>query len=184
MRDEDYKGRSAWRRLILILILVAHFERIAMAFEIATEAFQPEGNIPTRHTCDGEDLSPVFRWQEAPPATKSFALICDDPDAPMGTWVHWVMYDIPASVYQLEEGISDSETLSNGAKQGITDFGRPGYGGPCPPPGKPHRYYFKLYALDTQLNLPPRQTKTSLLQAMEGHVLAKAEIMGRYQRKR
>ena len=155
-----------------------------MAFEIKSDAFHSGREIPVRHTCDGEDLSPPLHWQDLPPNTKSVALISDDPDAPLGTWVHWVLYDIPTSVNQLEEGIPDLETLASGAKHGMTDFRRPGYGGPCPPPGKPHRYYFKLYALDSFLNLPPKQTKEKLLMAMKEHVLAEAQLMGTYQRRR
>ena len=155
-----------------------------MAFEIKCETFQPESQIPTRHTCDGPDLSPALVWQDPPPNTNSFALISDDPDAPMGTWVHWVIYDIPPSLRKLQEGIPKVEVLADGSKQGITDFGKAGYGGPCPPPGKPHRYYFRLYALDTVLNLPPKQTKAKLLKAIEGHILAEAQIMGYYQRKK
>lgn len=155
-----------------------------MAFEMKTDAFQSNEMIPARYTCDAEDLSPALYWQNYPAGTKSFALISDDPDAPVGTWVHWVVYNIPVTVSQLEEGLGNQTTISDGTKQGITDFGRPGYGGPCPPPGKPHRYYFKLYALDTLLALPEHQTKSTLLQAMQGHILAEAELIGRYQRKK
>ena len=155
-----------------------------MAFQIKSNSFTSGSEIPIRHTCDGKDFSPPLEWQDPPPNTKSFALISDDPDAPMGTWIHWVVYDIPGTASRFEEGIKGSETLPDGAKQGITDFGRPGYGGPCPPPGKPHRYFFKLYALDTLLNLPPKQTKARLLKAMEGHILAEAQTMGYYQRRK
>lgn len=155
-----------------------------MAFEIKADTFEAEGNIPVEHTCDGKDLSPALRWQNPPPETKSFALIMDDPDAPIGTWVHWVVYDIPATVNQLEAGTPHSETFPDGTKQGLTDFQRTGYGGPCPPPGKPHRYYFKLYALDTLLNLPRKQTKGDLLGAMHGHILAEVSLMGTYERKK
>lgn len=154
-----------------------------MAFTLESDGFRAEGDIPITYTCDGRDLSPPLRWQNAPQGTQSFALISDDPDAPMGTWVHWVLYDIPTTTQALPEGVSTSEKLSDGAKQGITDFGRPVYGGPCPPPGKPHRYYFKLYALDAVLNLPQKQTKATLLGAMKGHILGEAQLMGRYQRK-
>ena len=171
------------QRLILCLVFTASLEPVAMAFQIESKAFEPNGNIPAQHTCDGEDLSPALLWRDPPAHTKSFVLISDDPDAPIGTWVHWVLYDIPGSVRELEEGIQKSETLSNGAKQGVTDFGRPGYGGPCPPPGKPHRYFFKLYALDVFLDLVPRKTKADLLQAMNGHILAQTQVIGRYKRK-
>lgn len=155
----------------------------AMAFKIETTAFQPNQPIPKKYTCEGEDLSPPLTWSDVPAGTKSLALISDDPDAPMGTWVHWVLYDLPADTKKLEEGIPKNQTLANGAKQGMTDFKRPGYGGPCPPPGKPHRYYFKLYALDALVNLPAGATKSDLLVAMKGHILAQTELMGTYQRK-
>jgi Raf kinase inhibitor-like YbhB/YbcL family protein len=116
--------------------------------------------------------------------SKSLALICDDPDAPVGTWVHWVLYDLPVTATDLMERVPASETLFFGAKQGINDFKRVGYGGPCPPPGKPHRYYFKLYALDADLLLKPRATKQELLRAMDGHILAEAQLSSAYQRKR
>ena len=174
-----------WRAFPLLAVVLHFLGGRALAFEVTADAFQHDGNIPILHTCDGEDISPPLRWQDVPSATKSFALIADDPDAPMGTWVHWLVYDIPASARELKAGIPPSEALSDGSRQGSTNFGRSGYGGPCPPPGKPHRYYFKLYALDTLLNLPPAQaTKSELLKAMEGHVLQEAQLMGRYQRKR
>ena len=150
--------------------------------EITTRAFKSGGTIPKKFTCDGEDVSPALTWREAPENTKSFALISDDPDAPMGTWVHWVIYDLPPSLTSLEENTEKTETLANGAKQGITDFKRVGYGGPCPPPGKPHRYYFKLYALDKMLNLPPKIIKSDLLKSMKNHILAESELMGTYGR--
>lgn len=155
-----------------------------MAFEIKTDAFSRGGDVPTQHTCDGQNISPALHWDNAPQATKSFALVMDDPDALLGGWIHWVVYGIPAAVDQLKEGVPKSETLANGSKQGITDFQRPGYDGPCPPPGKPHRYYFKLYALDTLLDLPPNQTRAKLLEAMAGHILAEARLMGHYQRQK
>ena len=119
-----------------------------------------------------------------PASAKSLALICDDPDAPVGTWLHWVLYDLPVTATDLTEKVPPSESLSFGAKQGINDFKRVGYGGPCPPPGKPHRYYFKLYALDVDLVLKPRATKQELLRAMDGHILAEAQLMGTYQRRK
>lgn len=154
----------------------------AMAFKIESAAFQEKSSIPRKYTCDGEDLSPPLAWSEAPAGTQSFVLISDDPDAPVGTWVHWVVYGLPAESRELEEGIPKVETLANGTQQGITDFGRPGYGGPCPPAGKPHRYFFKLFALDTALLLPPKMTKTDLLMAVNGHILAQTELVGIYER--
>lgn len=188
MRCEILSAKLSIRRTVFVIsaffVSCLFFGASLMAFEIKTFAFSVGGEIPVQYSCDGADLSPPFEWVNVPEGTKSFALISDDPDAPMGTWVHWVVYDIPASVTRLKEGMKRSEVLSDGTKQGITDFGRPGYGGPCPPPGKPHRYYFKLYALDTLLNLPPRKTKADLLQIMQGHILAEAQVMGKYARKR
>jgi Raf kinase inhibitor-like YbhB/YbcL family protein len=130
----------------------------------------------------GEDLSPPLHWGVPPAATRSFVLIVDDPDAPVGTWVHWVIYDIPLDLRGLTEGIPTKDHLPNGAMQGLNDFKRIGYGGPCPPPGKPHRYYFKLYALDAILKLKPRATKAHVSAACKGHVLAEAQLMGRFSR--
>jgi Raf kinase inhibitor-like YbhB/YbcL family protein len=152
------------------------------SMEIESSAFQAGGNIPKRYTCDGEDMSPLLSWANAPPRTRAFALIADDPDAPVGTWVHWVLYDLPADAKQLAEQTATKETLSNGAKQGVNDFRKVGYGGPCPPFGPAHRYFFKLYALDAQTNLKPRANKQELLDAMKGHILAEAQLMGRYGR--
>ena len=154
----------------------------AMAFRIESPVFQNQENIPAKYTCDGVDISPPLGWAASPEKTQSFALISDDPDAPIGTWVHWVVYNIPRETNGLTEGISKDETLPDGIRQGMTDFRRVGYGGPCPPRGKPHRYFFKLYALDSALDLPAKASKTDLLMAMNGHVLAQAELVGLYQR--
>lgn len=153
-----------------------------MAMEIKSSAFQNGADIPRKYTCDGSDVSPPLTWENPPSGTKGFALIADDPDAPAGTWVHWVIYDLPANTKELAEGAKPNETLASGAKQGINDFRRIGYGGPCPPRGPAHRYFFKLYALDAQTNLKPRATKQQLLDAMKGHILAEAQLMGRYKR--
>jgi Raf kinase inhibitor-like YbhB/YbcL family protein len=150
--------------------------------DLKSSAFQSGADIPRKHTCDGTDLSPPLRWENAPAGAKSLALITDDPDAPVGTWVHWVIYDLPAGSKELAEGIATSENLSSGAKQGINDFRKVGYGGPCPPPGPAHRYFFKLYALDVETKLKPRATKRQLLDAMKGRILAEAQLMGRYGR--
>jgi hypothetical protein len=154
-----------------------------MAIQLTSSAFTEGGMIPANYTCDGADVSPPLSWTGVPTGAKSLALICDDPDAPAGTWVHWVLYAIPATVSSLSEGVPKVETLPDGTKQGINDFRRVGYGGPCPPPGNPHRYYFKLYALDFMPTLAPRATKNDLLNAMKGHVLAEGQLMGRYQRR-
>ena len=126
--------------------------------------------------------SPPLHWSEPPEGTQSLALICDDPDAPVGTWVHWVLFNLPAETRELEEGLPTTETLSNGAKQGKNDFGKIGYGGPAPPKGKPHRYFFKLYALDKAVDLSPGATKAKLVEAMKGHILAEGQLVGKYGR--
>ncbi len=151
-------------------------------FTLTSPAFSKGSSIPTRYTCDGEDLSPPLKWQGAPQATTAFALIMEDPDAPIGTFTHWVLYNLPSSTTSLPEGVAKGERLPSGAAQGRNDFGRLGYGGPCPPRGPAHRYYFRLYALDAPVNLAPGATKAQLLQAIRGHVLAWAELMGTYQR--
>jgi len=153
-----------------------------MDLTISSTAFRNGGDIPKKFTCDGADVSPPLSWSGAPPNTQSFALIADDPDAPAGTWTHWVLYDIPANVTELPENVSKADKLPNGARQGRNDFRTLGYGGPCPPPGKPHRYFFKLYALDAKLNLAPGTTKQDVEQAIQGHGLAQGELMGKYSR--
>jgi len=150
--------------------------------EITSQAFTPGSFIPSRHTCDGPNVSPPLSFSGAPPGTKSLALISDDPDAPGGTWVHWVVWNIPAGAPGLKEGVPARDELPDGTRQGTTDFRRIGYGGPCPPSGT-HRYSFRLYALDTTLDLPSSTLKTSLEAAMRGHVLAQAELTGKYARK-
>ena len=149
---------------------------------ITSSAFNEGARIPDRFTCSGEDVSPALTWSGAPEGTRSFALICDDPDAPSGTWVHWVIYGIPQDARGLPEAVPHDSTLSGGVRQGTTDFGRTGYGGPCPPRGAPHRYFFKLYALDTTPDLQAGVTKAQLLAEMEGHALAEARLMGTFSR--
>jgi Raf kinase inhibitor-like YbhB/YbcL family protein len=153
-----------------------------MALKLTTTAFQPGGAIPKKFTCDGPDVSPPLAWADPPAGTQSFALIVDDPDAPVGTWVHWVLYDLPASARELPEGVPKEDELQNGGRQGRNDFRKIGYGGPCPPAGPAHRYFFKLYALDAKTNLKPGATKAELEKAMKGHISAQAELMGRYRR--
>ncbi len=152
-----------------------------MAFEITSTAFDHEGMIPSKFTCDGENVSPELAWDGPPEGTQSFALINDDPDAPMGTGVHWVVYNIPASARGLGEGVPSEGELADGTRQGRSSFGSSDYGGPCPPGGT-HRYYFKLYAVDTTLDLEPGATKSDVLSAIEGHTLGEATLMGRYSR--
>jgi Raf kinase inhibitor-like YbhB/YbcL family protein len=152
-----------------------------MSFTIKTTAFPNAGTIPQKYTCDGPDVSPELSWTGAPPGTQSLALIADDPDAPVGTWTHWIIWDIPPGT-GLPEGIAKTEILKDGARQGKNDFKRIGYGGPCPPAGKPHRYFFKLYALDTKLDVKAGASRKELESAMKAHVLSQAELMGRYGR--
>jgi Raf kinase inhibitor-like YbhB/YbcL family protein len=147
---------------------------------LTTRTFTPGGPMPRAFTCDGEDRSPGLTWSEVPVDTRSFALICDDPDAPRRTWVHWVLFNLPADAVELAEGVPDLPELPSGARQGVNDGGDLGYGGPCPPPGGPHRYFFRLYALDTLLNLMPGVTRSDLDQAMETHILADATLMASY----
>jgi len=153
-----------------------------MSFAVNSTAFANGGAIPGRYTCSGEDVSPALSWNDVPAGTHSLALIAEDPDAPGGTWTHWIIWNLPAQATSLPEGVPASETLDNGARQGRNDFRRIGYGGPCPPPGKPHRYFFNLYALDAALNLKPGAARNELERAMKGHVLSKAEWMGKYGR--
>ena len=152
-----------------------------MAIVITSSAFTEGQAIPTRYTCDGPDVSPDLAWSGVPEETASLALICDDPDAPMGTWVHWVLFNIPASTDGLPAEIPSDASLENGARHGKNDFGKLGYGGPCPPGGT-HRYFFKLYALDSVLELDSGITKAQLREAMEGHILAESQLMGTYSR--
>jgi len=152
-----------------------------MTMELTSTAFAQGEPIPRKYTCDGEDISPPLRWSDPPQGTQSFALIADDPDAPMGTWVHWVLYNLPAEARTLPEGIPAQAELPGGGQHGQNSWRRLDYGGPCPPSGT-HRYFFKLYALDTALDLDPGASKEQLLKAMEGHILAHAELMGTYAR--
>jgi len=152
-----------------------------MALELTSTAFAPGQPIPRKYTCDGENVSPPLRWSDPPQGTRSLALICDDPDAPAGTWVHWVLYNLPATARALAEAVPANADLPDGSRHGKNGWGRLGYGGPCPPSGT-HRYFFKLYALDTVLGLASGMDKSQLLQAMQGHILAQTELMGTYKR--
>jgi Raf kinase inhibitor-like YbhB/YbcL family protein len=154
----------------------------SMTLTISSPSFSQGDSIPKKHTCDAADASPQLAWSGAPSATRSFALIADDPDAPVGTWVHWVYYDLPATAAGLPENVSKVDAPPTGGHQGRNDFRRIGYGGPCPPPGKPHRYFFKLYALDRTLDLKPGASKKEVEQAMQGHILVQGELMGKYGR--
>ena len=168
-------------------------EKEEARMKITSNAFKEGETIPIKFTCDSVNVSPQLSLVDAPAEAKSLALICDDPDAPRGTWVHWVIYNLAPGLKEMPEGISKDlnpviGTDSSGtATQGMTDFGRPGYGGPCPPPGPAHRYFFKLYALDTMLEFDAEKVKkgitaAQLTEAMKGHVLAEASLMGKYKR--
>ncbi|MFI5349386.1 MAG: YbhB/YbcL family Raf kinase inhibitor-like protein [Elusimicrobiota bacterium] len=153
---------------------------------LKSPAFEFSEPIPKANSGEGADVSPALRWSNPPAETKGFALIMDDPDAPVGTWVHWVIYDIPATLTELPPGVPKTEAGPGGSQQGlcwgVDKFERVGYFGPLPPPGRPHRYFFKLYALDKVLGLKPRATKDQVLAAFSGHVIAEATLMGTYQR--
>jgi len=152
-----------------------------MDIKVSSPIFEEGGMIPEKYTCDGMDVSPPLTWASVPEEAKSIALICDDPDAPLGTWVHWVLFNLPADINELPEGILPERELESRARQGMNDFHKIGYGGPCPPGGT-HRYYFKLYALDVELDLEAGATKSDLIEAMEGHIVAEGQLMGRYSR--
>lgn len=185
-----------WERTVILLLLCVVFcsceSREAtetknakgkkMAIKLTSPAFGEGEMIPAEYTADGRDISPPLAWSGVPEGTKSIALINDDPDAPMGTWVHWLVYNLPADATCLEENIPPVETLPNGGKQGTTDFGRIGYGGPAPPSGT-HRYFFKIYALDTMLDLPTVATKRQVESAMQGHIVAEGQLVGKYKRR-
>jgi Raf kinase inhibitor-like YbhB/YbcL family protein len=153
-----------------------------MAFSISASAFKPGGIILRAFTADGTDVSPALSWENPPSGTQAFALICDDPDAPMGTWVHWVIWNLPASAKGLAEGIQPKKNMADGSAQGKNDFGRIGYGGPSPPPGKTHRYFFRLYALQEKLPLAAGASRRELEKAMRGKILGAAEVFGTYRR--
>jgi Raf kinase inhibitor-like YbhB/YbcL family protein len=153
----------------------------AMGFKLTSTTFDEGDPIPKEFSCDGEDISPPLQWTNPPEGTMSFALIADDPDAPVGTWVHWVLYNVPADARSLPAAFPLDAEFPDGSRSGENSWGRLGYGGPCPPGGT-HRYFFKLYALDLMLDLAAGATKEQLLNAMEGHILAESELMGTYTR--
>jgi len=170
--------RSLWFALGLFLAVTGG----AMALELRSAAFAEGGSIPSQYTCDGKNVSPPLAWSGIPPAAKSLALVCDDPDAPVGVWVHWVVYGLPSSTAALPEGVPARDEIGGGGRQGKNDFRKIGYGGPCPPSGT-HRYVFTLSALDSKLDLPAGATKQDLLAAMRGHVLAETKLIGKYSRR-
>jgi Raf kinase inhibitor-like YbhB/YbcL family protein len=150
---------------------------------LTSAAFEEGGRLPPQYTCDGAGASPPLAWEDVPDGTLGFALICEDPDAPKGTFTHWVLFDLSSGSRELGEGLPTEGVLSVGARQGTNSFGDVGYGGACPPPGdREHRYVFKLYALDTSLALEPGAGKEQLLDAIRGHVLAEAQLTGKYKR--
>jgi len=153
-----------------------------MTFTVKSSAFAAGAEIPKQFTCTGTDVSPALEWSNPPAKTANFALIMDDPDAPAGTWVHWVLWDLPADAHSLPEGVAKRESLPDGSRQGRNDFRKAGYNGPCPPPGMPHRYFFRLYALDAKLDLAPGATRQQLDAAMKGHILGQSEYMGTFRR--
>src|SRR4030095_7626639 len=155
---------------------------LPMALHLSSPAFKDGEPIPVVYTCDREDGSPPLEWAGAPGGPKALEVICDDPDAPAGTWVHWVIYDLPAATTSLSQGVHPRETVEHGARQGKNDFRKIGYGGPCPPAGQPHRYFCKWYALDAGLDLEPGATKAQLEKAMRGHILEEAQLIGMYHR--
>jgi Raf kinase inhibitor-like YbhB/YbcL family protein len=174
--------------LCLALTSGAHFvdaatqsEKVTM--QLTSSAFSEGQEIPAKYTCDGENVSPPLKWSGAPAETKSFALIADDPDAPVGTWVHWVLFDLAGTTTELPAAIAKGQYVAGGARQGLNDFKHLGYGGPCPPGGKPHRYFFKIYALDRMLDLKPGATKKEVERALDKHTLAQGQLMGLYKRK-
>lgn len=156
-----------------------------MAFTLTSDAIKEGEPIAAKYTCDGADVSPALAWTDPPAGTKSICLIMDDPDAPGGTWTHWLLWNLPETLRALPEGVAKSTEVPAGSRQGNNDFRKPGYGGPCPPPGAPHRYFFRLFALDATLSLSPGASRKEVDRALAGHkILGRAELMGRYSRKR
>lgn len=170
------------RKLILVLMIILSFFNKVFALELSSNSFKHNEFIPEEYTCEGDNVSPHLSWSGFPEGTESFVIICEDPDAPFKTWVHWVIYDIPKENNELAKGIPAQEVLDFGAKQGINDFGYIGYGGPCPPRGETHRYFFRIFALNKKLNLTPGMDKKSLLEAIKEYIIEEAELMGKYRR--
>jgi Raf kinase inhibitor-like YbhB/YbcL family protein len=192
-RNYSRLASAAGAAVIVALLLAIHFGSVAapspspqegkkMSLTISSPSFTNGGDIAKKFTCDGADVSPQLSWSDPPAESKTFALLADDPDAPVGNWNHWTMWNLPQTLRGLPEGVSKDGRLPDGSQQGLNDFRKTGYNGPCPPRGKPHRYYFKLFALDTALDLKPSAGKKDLEAAMKGHILAQAEWMGRYGR--
>jgi len=154
----------------------------AMSLKVTSDAFHDGEPIPKDHTCDGADRSPPLQWEDAPEGTKAFAVVVDDPDAPVGTWTHWLIYNVPPAAKALGRGVPTKDTLGDGSRQGTNDFGKIGYGGPCPPRGSNHRYFFKVYALSAPLDLEPGAKRDAVLKALKEKTLAQGQLIGRYGR--
>lgn len=153
-----------------------------MRIIVTSPSFVDGAPIPITYTCDGEDLSPPLAWSGIPEGSRSIVVLCDDPDAPQKPWTHWVVYNVPAATPGLPQGVAQVETRPDGSRQGINDFRRAGYGGPCPPRGSVHRYFFRVYALDCALSVGTRATKDVVEKAMDGHIRASGVLMGTYRR--
>ena len=184
------RGPNRWGAVAFYLVMSMAVVNLLAAekarkdqMQLTSTAFAEGAAIPAKHAYDVKNVSPPLKWSGVPPGAKSLVLIADDPDAPVGTWVHWVLYDLATTTTELPEDVAKSQFVAGGAKQGLNDFRQLGYGGPCPPPGKAHRYFFKLYALDKMLELKPGLTKKDIEAAMEKHILAQGRLMGTYQRK-
>lgn len=193
-RGRSTSARSAVARAVCIPLMAAaallftslgskesSAQEVATTMTLTSSAFTEGGKIPAKYTCSGEGISPPLAWSGAPAGTKSFALIVEDPDAPMGTWIHWVVFNIPPDVHALPEAVPAAKRLPDGTAQGVGSGLANRFQGPCPPSGT-HRYFFRIYALDTTLALPPTARKPALTDAMKGHILAEGELMGRFSR--
>ncbi len=167
---------------LISFLIIAFMVHTAFALDIQSEVFGSKGYIPDRYTCDAQDFSPPLSWSDIPANTQSFVFICDDPDAPFKIWTHWVVFNIPPEVKGFDEGVQKEELDKLGVIEGINNFGKVGYKGPCPPLGKAHRYVFKLYALDSSLSLEEGASKKDVIEAMQGHIIAEAKLVGFYQR--
>jgi Raf kinase inhibitor-like YbhB/YbcL family protein len=165
-----------------VLLRCCREEKCMVTISIKSDAFAEGERIPTKYTCSGEDISPALSWGNPPAGTESLALICDDPDCPTGLFTHWMLVNIPPDRRGLPEGVKKSPALEDGSIHGANSFGKLGYNGPCPPPGKPHRYYYHIYALDIQLKLRSPADRRAVDAAMKGHVLATGEYMGVFSR--
>ncbi|MGD0073584.1 MAG: YbhB/YbcL family Raf kinase inhibitor-like protein [Candidatus Binataceae bacterium] len=166
----------------VLLLGLAQTAYAQTALKLSSSAFAPEGAIPKQFTCDGKNYSPALTWTDVPPNAKTLALIVEDPDSPGGTFVHWVVYNLPATARHLDPNVAEAFAISDGGEQGRNSFGREGYAGPCPPSGAVHHYHFRLYALDTSLKLQPGASAVEVEAAMKGHVLASADFVGTYTR--